>query len=149
MKCPMCGEQETKVISTRTIKNGSEIRRRRECTQCNERFTTYERVKLNVRVIKKDETREKFQREKLKNGISRSCEKRPVSEDQIEEIVDKIEVKLREMKGNEIESAKIGELVMNELKELDKVSYIRFASVYKSFEDASSFEEEVKTLKGT
>lgn len=149
MRCPMCGERETKVISTRTIKNGSEIRRRRECTQCEERFTTYERVKLDIRVVKKDGTREKFQREKLKNGISRSCEKRPVSEEEIEEIVDKIEVKLREMKGNEIESAKIGELVMKELKDLDKVSYIRFASVYKSFEDASSFEEEVKTLKGS
>ncbi len=149
MRCPICGERETKVISTRTIKNGSEIRRRRECTQCEERFTTYERVKLEIRVVKKDGTREKFQREKLKNGISRSCEKRPVSEEEIEEIVDKIEVKLREMKGNEIESAKIGELVMKELKDLDKVSYIRFASVYKSFEDASSFEEEVKTLKGS
>ena len=149
MRCPMCGERETKVISTRTIKKGSEIRRRRECTQCEERFTTYERVKLDIRVVKKDGTREKFQREKLKNGISRSCEKRPVSEEEIEEIVDKIEVRLREMKGNEIESAKIGELVMKELKELDKVSYIRFASVYKSFEDASSFEEEVKTLKGS
>ncbi len=141
MKCPMCSERETRVISTRSI------RRRRECSNCNERFTTYERVKLDVRVTKKDGKREKFQRGKLKKGIERACEKREISERQIEGIVDRIEVKLRKMKKNEVQSSKIGELVMEELKSLDKVAYIRFASVYKSFEDANSFEKEVKTLK--
>lgn len=122
------------------------IRRRRECKNCDHRFTTYERPDVRIRVIKKDGTREKFDQEKLKDGIVKACEKRPVSNDQIENLVEEVVEKIRGKGINEIESSEIGKMVMEELKKLDKVAYIRFASVYKSF-DLDSLEKEIKSIK--
>lgn len=136
------------MIDKRETEEDLVTRRRRECLKCQKRFTTYERVDLaDIMVIKKDKSRETFNRDKLKSGIVRACEKRQISKEQIDSVVDKIEAKIRNMDSTEIESKKIGELVIKELKKLDKVAYIRFASVYREFEDIGEFEKEVKSLK--
>lgn len=146
MKCPFCAAADTNVIETRETGEDS-TRRRRECPSCERRFTTYERVELKpLRVLKKDGKRELFDRNKVKSGITRACEKRPISDAQIEEAVQDVENKLRSTDGDEIPSKLIGDLIMRRLKKLDKVAYIRFASVYREFEDVESFERELKLL---
>lgn len=144
MRCPYCLHENTAVVDKRDVEEST--RRRRECASCKKRFTTYEKAEIQLTVIKKDGSREDFNREKIKAGMLTACEKRPVSEDEIEEAVDEIEARLRKM-GTEVESRKIGELVMRKLLRMDKVAYVRFASVYRSFEDVKAFEEEVRLLK--
>lgn len=147
MKCPYCGETQTEVVETRDSGDLETIRRRRACLRCEKRFTTYERVEnVNLIVIKKDGRREQFNRDKLKNGIIRSCEKTTVSIDEIEKIVTDLERELRSADSVEVESKKIGQLVSAKLKKLDKVAYIRFSSVFKRFVDIEDFEKEVKRL---
>ncbi len=147
MKCPYCGSKESEVVETRDSEDLDTIRRRRECLKCEKRFTTYERVEnANLIVIKKDGKREQFNRDKLKNGIIRSCEKTTVSLETIDKLVTDIERELRGEDSVEIESKKIGQMVAARLKKLDKVAYIRFSSVFKRFVDIEDFEEEVKKL---
>jgi len=146
MNCPYCNHIETKVTDSRETGNYS-IRRRRECLKCNRRFTTYEHIEMQpIYVIKKDGRREKFERAKIKRGIEKALEKRPIGYEKIEEMLDMIEEKIRRCGREEIESSVIGEYVMETLRETDQVAYIRFASVYRSFTDVTSFEEEVKNL---
>ena len=148
MKCPFCDAIETKVIDKRVSEDLQTNRRRRECLVCTRRFTTYERVETgNILVIKKDDTREKFKREKILNGILKACEKRPIDIEHIENIVNEIERDIMSKDGAEINSTKIGEIIMDKLKTLDEVAYIRFASVYRQFKDITSFEKELKKLK--
>lgn len=147
MLCPYCKNFETRVVDKRDNNNLGISRRRRECMKCGKRFTTHERVETDLMVIKKDNRREKFDREKLKLGMLKACEKRSVSLDKINKSLDKIEARLRAKSKNEIRSKIVGGLVMKELKRLDKVAYIRFASVYKEFQDVNSFKEEIKRLK--
>ncbi|MDN5345648.1 NrdR family transcriptional regulator [Petrotoga miotherma DSM 10691] len=150
MKCPFCGYEETKVLDSRPASNGTSIRRRRECLQCQARFTTYERYEqTRIRIIKKDGRRELYDRKKLMNGILKACEKRPVSTDQIEEIVDNIEEELRRSGNSEIYSSEIGDKVMEQLKSIDQVAYVRFASVYKEFRDLDSFLQAIRELKNS
>lgn len=147
MRCPYCRSSETEVVETRVGEDGTNIRRRRTCLSCSKRFTTYERIEnVTLIVIKKDGRREHFSREKLKNGILRSCEKTNISYEQIEQIVDEVEIELRNSDTVEIESRKIGRMVAAKLKKLDKVAYIRFASVFKQFLDVEDFEKELKKL---
>ena len=146
MQCPYCTNEETKVVDKRETDSLEVTRRRRECLKCEKRFTTYERVEIDLRIIKKDGRREAFSREKVKNGMLRACEKRPVTAEQIEDAINKIEATLRGRSSDEIKSTIIGELVSRELKKLDKVAYIRFASVYKDFEDIESFATEIQQL---
>jgi transcriptional repressor NrdR len=147
MRCPFCTHSETDVIDTRDT-DDSRIRRRRECAKCGRRFTTYEEIeKEDLYVIKKDGRREKFDRHKLLSGIQKSCEKRPVSREQVEEIANWVEGKLRKDDRQEVKSSAIGELVMERLRKADDVAYIRFASVYRSFTDIDSFEKYLKGLK--
>jgi transcriptional repressor NrdR len=147
LNCPYCGDSETKVIDTRPADEGASIRRRRECTQCRNRFTTYEKIEeVPLVVVKKDTTRESFNRNKLLGGIIRACEKRPVSMEQIEHLVDWIEKKLQNTLDREVSSQAIGELVMLKLKELDEVAYVRFASVYRQFKDINTFVDELTKL---
>ncbi len=146
MKCPYCHHEETKVIDKRETEESLATRRRRECLSCEKRFTTYERIETDLIVIKKDNRREKFSREKIKSGILKAIEKRPISIEQVDQIIDNIEATLKSKNSSEISSSLIGELVMKKLKLLDKVAYIRFASVYREFEDPSSFLEEIKIL---
>jgi len=147
MKCPFCGKIEDKVIDSRTSKEGDAIRRRRECLKCGKRFTSYERVEDVVpMVVKKDGRREPFDRPKILRGLEKACEKRPVSVDALEGIVDSIEKKLINLGVKEIQSTWVGEEVVSSLKELDKVAYVRFASVYRQFKDISELMNEVKTL---
>lgn len=147
MKCPYCNYEETQVIDTRETEN-LEATRRRECLKCNKRFTTYERVEeAEIIVVKKDGRRERFERQKLLNGILKACEKRPISLDKIEKIVDDVESDLRKRDSVEVESKAVGEIAMKKLKTLDKVAYIRFASVYREFEDIDKFEEEFEKLQ--
>ena len=146
MECPYCHNIETKVTDSRDTGSLS-IRRRRECLKCNKRFTTYEYIELTpVYVKKKDGRLEKFDRNKIKNGIMKALEKRPVEHEKVEELLDSIEEKIRRNGSEQIDSTVIGEYVMDGLKETDHVAYIRFASVYRSFTDVSSFQEEVKNL---
>lgn len=146
MLCPYCQHAESKVLETRETSE-QETRRRRECQKCEKRFTTYERIELQALfVIKKDGKRESFDRQKIIRGLMRSCEKRPVSLFEIEKIVDTVEYKLRNGDEQEIKSTKIGMLVMNRLKKLDKIAYIRFASVYRDFTDIESFQGEIEKL---
>ncbi len=145
MKCPFCGYEDTQVIDSRIIGKGFVVRRRRECPKCKKRFTTYERIESVIKVIKRDGTKENFDREKLKRGILRACEKTRLTPEDVERIVDGIELVCR-AKG-EIKSKEIGELVMNKLKRADKVAYVRFASVYKKFKDIEDFEREIKKLE--
>ena len=146
MECPYCQHPETKVTDSRDTGTYT-IRRRRECLKCNKRFTTYEYVEMTpVYILKKDGRREKFDRNKIKKGLMKALEKRPVGHDRIEEMLDSIEEKIRRTGKEEIESSVIGEYVMNALKEIDQVAYIRFASVYRCFADVTSFEMEIKNL---
>ncbi|MCK5539508.1 MAG: transcriptional repressor NrdR [Deltaproteobacteria bacterium] len=147
MKCPFCGFPEDKVIDSRIAKDQSAIRRRRECLSCNRRFTTFERVEINLPlVIKRDQGRVAYDRQKVENGIRKACEKRPVSQDQIEELVNDLEQVLREKGEKEVAVAYIGEHIMAALKNLDEVAYIRFASVYRQFKDINEFMHELQGL---
>ena len=147
MKCPFCAYEESRVIDSRPTDEGERIRRRRECLKCQKRFTTYEIIEsLPIIVIKKDKSREVFNRDKLIGGMLKACEKRPVSINDIERAVDDIEVKLQNSLDREVTSDAIGELVMEKLKELDEVAYVRFASVYRQFKDLSTFMEELNKL---
>jgi transcriptional repressor NrdR len=147
MKCPFCGHAENKVIDSRISKDGKAIRRRRECLDCQRRFTTYEFVEdILPMVVKKDGRRESFDRMKIRNGVTKACEKRPISMESIEKIVENVEQACQEFQGEEIPSTVIGEKVMNELKTLDGVAYVRFASVYRQFRDVGEFMSELKDL---
>lgn len=147
MKCPYCDYNETKVIDSRPTVEGQAIRRRRECTKCNKRFTTYEKIEeVPIVVVKKDGARQTFDRNKLLNGIIKACEKRPVSVKMMENIVDNIEKSLSNSLEKEISTEHIGEMVMRSLKEVDEVSYVRFASVYRQFKDINTFMEELKKI---
>ena len=147
MICPFCAHQETKVVDKREGTDGKITRRRRECLKCARRFTTFERVQtLDLLVIKKDGKREVFDRVKLRGGIIKACEKRPISAQEVEKILDQVEADLRKKNTNEVSSKKIGELVIRRLKKLDEIAYIRFASVYRQFADLSDFEKELAKL---
>lgn len=147
MKCPLCNYAESKVIDSRPSSDGSSIRRRRECLECQKRFTTYENIEtLPLIVIKKDMSRETFDRNKILNSIIRACDKRQVTLSQMDNLVSEIELSLQNSLQNEITSDRIGELVMEKLKELDEVAYIRFASVYRQFKDIGAFMEELQKL---
>ncbi|OPY86496.1 MAG: Transcriptional repressor NrdR [Smithella sp. PtaU1.Bin162] len=147
MKCPFCSNAENKVIDSRISKDGKAIRRRRECLGCARRFTTYEFVEdILPMVVKKDGRREAFDRMKIRNGVMKACEKRPISMEAMEKIVENVEQACQEFQGEEIPSAVVGEKVMNELKALDGVAYVRFASVYRQFRDVSEFMSELKDL---
>ena len=147
MKCPFCGYDDSKVLDTRPTDEGYTIRRRRECLKCQKRFTTYEKIEQSpVMVIKKDGNRQAFDRDKIIRGMIKSCEKRPVSADKIEEAVNNIEKKIENSMRREITSLEIGEMVMDELKDLDEVSYVRFASVYREFKDLQSFVDELENF---
>jgi transcriptional repressor NrdR len=147
MKCPFCDTIEDKVLESREVDEGSVVRRRRECLSCRGRFTSYERIEERpIMVIKRDGRREQFNRDKLIRGILHSCQKRPVSLETIEGIVDEIEREIHREAGREVQSSKIGELIMEKLQAVDKVAYIRFASVYRKFEHVSEFLKEVKEL---
>ena len=147
MKCIYCGSEDSKVIDSRPTDEGERIRRRRECLNCQKRFTTYEIIEsLPIIVIKKDKTREQFSREKLLNGLVRACEKRPVSLDTMENIVDEIEASISNSLDREVSTKRIGELVMDKLKAVDEVAYVRFASVYRQFKDINTFMEELNNL---
>lgn len=150
MKCPYCDETDTKVIDSRPTEEYKAIRRRRECPKCGKRFTTYEKVEeILFMVIKRDGSRESFDRNKILNGIIRACEKRPVSLAQMENIVDEIEKNLNNLMEKEISTTAIGEIVMEHLKNLDQVAYVRFASVYREFKDVNTFIAEIEKLLGS
>ena len=147
MTCPFCGHSESKVVDSRTSSDGNAIRRRRECLSCERRFTTYEHVEeQRLMIIKKDGRREPFDRNKLLGGLVKACEKRPVSMDQIEDVADEIERDLSRQFEHEVPSSAIGERVMQRLKDLDTIAYVRFASVYREFKDAEQFMRELKDL---
>jgi len=147
MRCPFCGHDEDRVIDSRSTEEGTAIRRRRECLKCGGRFTSYERIEMHpLVVIKKDGRREPFDRQKIMSGIAKACQKRPISTQEIERIVSEIEKVLSDRMKREVESSEIGELIMERLQALDQVAYVRFASVYRRFEDASDFVKEVKGL---
>ncbi len=149
MRCPYCENVDSKVIDSRPTEDGHAIRRRRECDRCNRRFTTYEKVEeVILMVIKKDGSREAFDRTKVMNGIIKACEKRPVTMEQIENMVNQIERGLNNMMEKEVESSFIGELIMDQLREVDQVAYVRFASVYREFTDVSTFLAEIEKLLG-
>jgi transcriptional repressor NrdR len=149
MRCPFCENDDTKVIDSRHTDEGHAIRRRRECEKCNKRFTTYEKVEeVILMVIKKDGSRETFDRNKVMNGIIKACEKRPVPIAEIERIVDDIERGLNNLMEKEVKSTFIGELIMDRLKDLDEVAYVRFASVYRQFTDINTFVKEIEGLLG-
>jgi len=148
MRCPFCGAQETKVIDSRLSANSDQVRRRRRCETCEERFTTYETAELRMpRVVKSDGVREDFNAEKLRNGILRALEKRPVESEAIESAINRIQHQIRSTGEREISSSQLGEWVINELRDLDQVAYVRFASVYRSFEDVNAFREEIERLE--
>jgi len=147
MKCPFCGHVESKVIDSRESKKGISIRRRRECISCARRFTTYEKIEeIPYMIVKKDGTRQMFDRQKLLRGLLKACEKRPIAVNKLEEIVEEIESRLQERPEKEMKSSDIGALVMERLKDLDKVAYVRFASVYREFRDVMEFKQELETL---
>lgn len=147
MKCPFCGEEDTRVIDSRPADEGASIRRRRQCDKCTKRFTTYEKVEaIPLVVIKKDMTREPYDRTKIERGVFRSCHKRPVSVPQMNTLVDKVEAEVFNLGAKEVKSNFIGELVMNGLEQLDAVAYVRFASIYREFKDVSIFMDEIKKI---
>ena len=147
MRCPFCDNEDSKVIDSRPIDDGHAIRRRRECEKCGKRFTTYEKVEVSIiMVIKKDGSREAFNRDKLLSGIIKACEKRPVTLAEMERVADDIERGLNNLMEKEVKSSFIGELVMEKLKELDEVAYVRFASVYRQFTDVNTFIKEIEEL---
>jgi transcriptional repressor NrdR len=148
MYCPFCGHEETKVIDSRLAADGRQIRRRRQCLDCNERFTTFESAELVMpRLVKSDNSRQPFDESKLRNSMVRALEKRPVSADDFEEAIGRLVHKLRTMGEREVPSRLIGQLVMEELRELDEVAYVRFASVYRSFQDVTEFQDEIRKLQ--
>lgn len=150
MKCPYCGEEDTKVIDSRPAEDNNAIRRRRQCDKCSKRFTTYEKVEaIPLVVVKKDMTREQYDRSKIEKGVFKSCHKRPIPVDKINEIVDSIETAIFNLEAKEVSSNDIGEIVMEKLKELDAVAYVRFASVYREFKDVSTFMDEIKKILET
>lgn len=147
MRCPFCGEHEDKVIDSRVSREGDVIRRRRECVSCGRRFTTYERIEeILPLVVKKDGRREPFDRAKVTAGLQKACEKRPISAETIEEVVNQIEARLQEEGGKEVPSRQIGEAIMEALRRLDPVAYVRFASVYRAFRDVDDFVAELREL---
>ena len=147
MKCPFCGEDDTRVIDSRPADENMSIRRRRQCDKCQKRFTTYEKVEaIPLVVIKKDQTREPYDRTKIEKGVFRSCHKRPISVPQMNHLVDQVEAKVFSKEEREIPSGYIGELVMRYLEELDAVAYVRFASIYREFKDVDTFMEELKKI---
>jgi len=147
MYCPFCSAKDTKVIDSRLVGNGHQVRRRRECNDCHERYTTFETAELVMpRVVKQDGSREPFNEDKLLNGLNRALEKRPVSTEQVDDVVHAIKSRLRATGEREISSHLVGEFIMDSLKKLDKVAYVRFASVYRSFEDIKEFGEEIARL---
>ncbi|CAG7840655.1 NrdR family transcriptional regulator [Clostridium novyi B str. ATCC 27606] len=147
MKCPYCGFEESKVVDSRSTEDHKAIRRRRECLKCTKRYTTYEKVEdIPVLVIKRDSSREYFDKSKIINGLVKACQKRPVSRVQIDSIADEIEKKMSNDMLTEVKSEYIGELIMDKLKEIDEVSYVRFASVYRQFKDINTFIEEITNL---
>lgn len=147
MKCPFCGKENTRVIDSRPADDGSSIRRRRQCDECSKRFTTYEKVEaIPLVVIKKDNNRESYDRSKVEAGVYRSCHKRPISVDQINALVDEVETAVFNMEEKEIPSSTIGQLVMEKLRDLDPVAYVRFASVYREFKDVNTFMSEIKKI---
>lgn len=148
MRCPFCRSSNNRVVDSRTTEDGSAIRRRRQCDACNKRFTSYERVEeIQPAVVKRDGRREPFDRRKLLAGVSRACEKRPVGQAAVEALVGRIERRLMEEGDREVPSVRVGEWVMQELRELDEVAYVRFASVYRSFADVTDFAAEVERLR--
>jgi transcriptional repressor NrdR len=147
MKCPFCGHVESKVIDSRESKKGVSIRRRRECLACKRRFTTYEKIEeIPYMIIKKDGSRQLFDRQKLLRGMLKACEKRPIAVSKLEEIIEEIEAMLQERPEKEMKAAAIGQFVMDRLKALDKVAYVRFASVYREFRDVMEFKQELENL---
>ena len=147
MRCPYCQHTDTKVTDSRTTDEGNSIRRRRECENCGNRFTTFERIEeMPLLVIKRDETREVFNRDKIITGIVRSARKRPVTSESIEKLVDRVEQRVRRLEKNEVRTEVIGEFVMEELMDLDDITYVRFASVYRSFKDVSEIEDLLKKI---
>lgn len=147
MKCPSCATMESRVVDSRITKDGGNIRRRRECEKCQQRFTTYERIEERIPfIIKKDGRREEYDRAKLLAGMSKACEKRPISVQTIEGVIDRIEKFLQDMDNPEVNSSILGEKVMEELHKLDEVAYVRFASVYRSFKDINEFMDELKDV---
>ena len=147
MHCIKCGFEESKVVDSRAIEEGNSIRRRRECLNCKNRFTTYEKIEFTpISVVKKTGERQQFNRDKVQKGLLRACEKRPVSVEQIEKIVDEIEMELNNSMEKEIEASKIGELVIEKLKKVDEIAYVRFASVYRQFKDINEFKKELNKL---
>ena len=145
MKCPFCNQDNTRVVDSRPVDDNTAIRRRRMCDACGKRFTTYEKVEtIPLIVIKKDQNREQFDRSKIEAGVLRACHKRPVSAEQIHKLVDEVETEIFNLEEREIPSSVIGEIVMEHLKELDAVAYVRFASVYREFKDVSTFMDELK-----
>ncbi len=147
MKCPFCNHENTRVIDSRPAEDNNSIRRRRICDECNKRFTTYEKVEtIPLIVIKKDNNREAYDRKKIEAGVLRACHKRPISAIQITELVDDVETEIFGLEDKEIPSSKIGELVMDRLKDLEAVAYVRFASVYREFKDVNTFMEEIKKI---
>ena len=147
MKCPYCNHPDTRVIDSRPAEDGSAIRRRRSCDECGKRFTTYEKVEtIPLIIIKKDNNREQYNRSKIERGIIRACYKRPVSAEAIQKTVERIEIKIFNLEAKEVSSTDVGESVMDELKELDEVAYVRFASVYREFKDVNTFMDEIKKM---
>jgi len=147
MRCPFCKTDNDKVVDSRGAESGAVIRRRRECLECGRRYTTYERVEeIPLRVVKKDGTRAAFERRKIAEGITKACEKRPVSSEQIEQVVQEIERELADIADREVTSRQIGEMVMQRLRTLDQVAYVRFASVYREFKDIEQFLEELRPM---
>ena len=147
MKCPFCGHENTRVIDSRPAEDNNSIRRRRVCDECDKRFTTYEKVEtIPLIVIKKDDNREAYDRSKIEAGVLRACHKRPISANQINQLVDEVETEIFNMEEKEIPSRIIGEMVMNKLKDLEAVAYVRFASVYREFKDINTFMDELKKV---
>ena len=147
LKCPYCAYGESKVVDSRSTEDGSSIRRRRECLKCNRRYTTYEKIETTpILVIKKNMSREYFDRNKIVNGLMKACQKRPVSRKQIEQIADEVERHISNEMLTEVNTDEIGQIIMKNLKKIDEVSYVRFASVYRQFKDINTFMEEIKSL---
>lgn len=150
MKCPFCSFEESKVVDSRATDDNTTIRRRRECLSCGKRYTTYEKIEdIPVQVVKKDNTRESFNKDKIVNGLIVACQKRPISRKQIQKIADEIEKEISNKMLSEVQSEHIGEMVMKKLKVIDEISYVRFASVYRQFKDIDTFLEEIENLKTT
>ena len=147
MKCPYCSNPDTRVVDSRPADDGTSIRRRRSCDACGKRFTTYEKVEtIPLIIIKKDNTREQYNRRKIENGVLRACYKRPVPAEEIEQMTDRIETSIFSLEEKEVPSNVIGEMVMDELKRIDEVAYVRFASVYREFKDVNTFMDELKSF---